>query len=82
METMVTEEQALTWVAAMFAETPGRLTPETLRADIPEWDSLGVLTVMANLDSDFDVVLSDDEVQSLKKVGDILDILRRNGKLG
>ncbi|MFN0171027.1 MAG: acyl carrier protein [Bryobacteraceae bacterium] len=82
MGSIVTQEEALAWVAAMFAEAPGRLTPDTARADIAEWDSLGVLTVMASLDSDFDIVLSDEEVQSMRKVNDILDILRKNGKLG
>ncbi len=77
----MTQEEALRWIAGVFAEPPEKLTPETHRAEILDWDSLGVLTLMASLDSDFGVILSDDELQSLKEVGDILDVLRRNGKL-
>ena len=44
-------------------------------------DSLGVLTLMASLDTDFGIVLTDDDIQGIKKVGDILDVMRRSGKL-
>ena len=74
-------EQAIEWIAAIFATSPEALTPDTPRSDIPDWDSLGVLTLMASLDTDFGIILSDDEVQTTKSVGDILEILRRNGKL-
>ena len=40
-----------------------------------------MLTLMASLDRDFGIELTDDEVQGLRKVDDILEILRRNGKL-
>jgi acyl carrier protein len=77
----MTQGEALGWIAELFEETAERLTPETLRDDIPAWDSLGVLTLMADLDRDFGIVLSDGEIQGMKKVDDILGILRRNGKL-
>ena len=77
----MTEPEAIRWIAGVFAEPPEKLTPETPRAEIIDWDSLGVLTLMASLDSDFGVVLTDDELQELKSVGHILDVLRRNGKL-
>ena len=79
--TVMSQAEALDWVAKLFEETPGRLTPETRRADIIAWDSLGVLTLMASLDSDFDIVLSDDDIQEIKTVGHILDVLRKNGAL-
>jgi acyl carrier protein len=36
---------------------------------------------MASLDSDFGIVLTDYDVQGIKTVGDILDLMRKNGKL-
>jgi acyl carrier protein len=77
----MTQEEALLWVAGVFAVPPERLSPETARTTIADWDSLGVLTLMASLDTDFGIVLLDDEIQGMKKVGDILDVLRRSGRL-
>jgi acyl carrier protein len=65
----------------VYEESPDRVTPDTIRDEIPAWDSLGVLTLMASLDSDFGIVLSDDDIQSVKSVRDVLEIMRRNGKL-
>lgn len=78
----MTQSEALEWVARLFEEPPGRLTPETGRADIEAWDSLGVLTLMAGLDSDFGVMVSDEELQEIERVGDILEVLRKYDKLG
>lgn len=80
-QTNLTEESALAWIAALFHEAPERLKPETIREDIEEWDSLGVLTLLASLDSDHNIILNDEEVQGIRCVGDVLDILRRHGKL-
>jgi acyl carrier protein len=77
----MTQREAVEWIAKVFEVSSEQLTPDTLRDDIPAWDSLGVLTLMANLDSDFGIVLSDDDVQSVKSVRDILEIMRRNGTL-
>ncbi len=77
----MTQKEALEWIARLFEEKPERLTPDTVRDDIPAWDSLGILTLMADLDSQLGIQLSDDEVQGMKSVKDILDILQRNGKL-
>ena len=77
----MTQPEAVEWIARVFEESPDRVTSDTIRDDIPAWDSLGVLTLMASLDSDFGIVLTDDDVQVIKKVGDILDVMRRNGKL-
>ena len=76
---MLTHADALNWVATLFEEPPGQLSSDTSREDIVAWDSLGVLTLMASLDNDFGIVLSDDQLQNMKTVGDILAILRQNG---
>lgn len=77
----MTHGEAIEWVAKVFEVSPGQLTPDTHRDNVPGWDSLGVLTLMASLDSEFGIVLTDDDVQTIKTVGDILDVIRRNGKL-
>lgn len=77
----MSENEALVWVAEVFQEPPEKITPDTPRDAIPTWDSLGVLTLMAELDEKFDLVLSDQEMRSMTKVGDILSVLREKGKL-
>lgn len=77
----MTQDEAIEWVAKVFESSHGQLTPDTHRDNVPAWDSLGVLTLMASLDSEFGIVLTDDDVQAIKTVGDILDIMQRHGKL-
>lgn len=77
----MTQRDGVEWIANLFEISPEQLTPDTLRDAISAWDSLGVLTLMASLDSDFGIVLTDDDVLTIKKVGDILDIMRKNGVL-
>lgn len=72
---------ALSWIADIFEEPPENVTPEKRRDDIPGWDSLGVLALMAALDNDFGIVLSAEEMQGMTGIDDILQILRRHGKL-
>lgn len=77
----LTEEQAIRWITTLFNESPGRLTPDTARADIADWDSLGMLALLSGLDADYGIVLTDDEVLALRAVSDILAVLRRHGQL-
>ena len=77
----MTLEEALAWIADLFEESVEDIHPETLKEDIPAWDSLGVLTLMADLDENFDILLTEEEMLELQKINDIFEILRRNGKL-
>lgn len=77
----MTEPEALDWIAALFEEPRGSLRPETKRDEIEAWDSLGVLTLMAGLDADFGITMSDDDFQKISTVGDVLAVMRRNGAL-
>jgi len=73
--------EALLWIAEIFEEPKENVTPETSREEIPGFDSMGVLALMAALDKDFDIILAEEEIRTITKVGDILQILERNGKL-
>lgn len=77
----MTPQDAIAWLADIFEEAPTNLTPESARTDIAAWDSLGVLTLMARLDEDFGILLVEGELQALKSVGDVLNLLRRHGHL-
>lgn len=75
------EAQVLDWLAEVFQQPRGEISVETARRDVPTWDSLGVLTLMAELDEKFDLVLSDQDMQAMNKIGDIIVVLRTHGKL-
>jgi len=75
------QQEAITWIAKVFEVSPEQLTPDTHRDEIPAWDSLGVLTLMAALDSDLGIVLTDEDIQNIKTVGDLLAAMREHGKL-
>ena len=81
MSKVVTITEALSWIAELFEEPVENIQPETLRDDIESWDSLGILALMASLDEDFDIILSEDEFQELRKVEDILKALEQKGCL-
>jgi acyl carrier protein len=77
----LTLREALNWLADVFAERPAAVAVDTPREDLPGWDSMGQLVLMAGLDERFDIRLSDDELGHLKSIKDILDILRLRGRL-
>ena len=72
------QSEALDWVARVFEENQVKVGIDTRREEIAAWDSLGVLTLLASMDCDFGITLSDEQIGGLKTVGDILDILRSN----
>ena len=77
----MTTEEALGWIAELFEEPLDAVHPDATAEEIPAWDSLGVLNLMAGLDDDFDIQLSDEEIQQLKTVCDILELFKRYGHL-
>jgi acyl carrier protein len=76
------QTEALAWIADLFEMPPAEIQPDTKRAAIPAWDSLGVLTLMAALDEKFDTLLTEEEMQTMQSVQGILDVLTKNGKIG
>jgi acyl carrier protein len=74
-------QEALEWIAGVFEEPADRISADTMRPEILGWDSLGTLTLIAALDEQFDVHLSQKDIDAMNGVRDVLDLLRRNGKL-
>ena len=78
---MMKTQEALAWVAEVFEDSPARIAPNTLRSDIAGWESLGTLSLIAGLDERFDIHLSEQDIEAMKSVADLLEILRRHGAL-
>jgi len=53
------------------------LTPETELEQLEEWDSMGIISVIAMLDKKYGVQLKADQIQALKSVGDILNLMEK-----
>jgi acyl carrier protein len=73
--------EALSWVAETFETSVENVKPDTPREEIEGWDSLGALTLMARLDEEFDIILSEDDLANMQSVEDILKVLRTHGSL-
>ena len=69
-------DDALQWIAELFEEPVEKLSLETPRDDVPAWDSLGTLTLMASLDEQFGINLTADQIADLRTVGDLAGILK------
>ncbi len=77
----MTTQEATRWIAELFEESAEHVTPETPRDAVPAWDSLGELTLMADMDEKFGIILTDTQLKAMVKVDDVLQVLRDNGKL-
>ena len=71
--------ELLAWVADVFETPVESIQPQTPRDEIATWDSLGILTLIARMDEDFHILLTDDEIQRLRSVGDVIDLVRERG---
>lgn len=52
-------------------QTETELTPETVLADLDEWDSLAMMATMAFLDKNFGVKVKIADLKALATIGDI-----------
>jgi acyl carrier protein len=77
----MTNDEALVWIARLFDERVENIRANTARDAIAGWDSLGMLTLMADLDEKFDIQVGEKETSEMLAVQDILDLLARHGKL-
>jgi acyl carrier protein len=57
----------------------GQITPAVSREDVPRWDSLQHLALVAEIEQQFGISLSLDEMVEIRSVGDICNVLERYG---
>jgi len=48
--------------------------------DLEEWDSLSVLTVLAYLDSDYKINMSQQEVEAFSSIAEFIEHVEKNAK--
>jgi acyl carrier protein len=69
-------------IKGIFADVfkfDGPLTVETTREDVPKWDSLQHVALVAAIEQQFGVSLSLDEMVEIRSVQDICNVLDRHG---
>jgi len=66
-------EQFLEKLAEIFEVD--RVERNNVLKDFDEWDSLTVLSIIATIDSDFNLNISAEQLSSFETVGDLLDYI-------
>ena len=55
-------------------EEPDEVKLDTLLEDIEEWDSIGVLSIISEVDDNFDITLDPEVLENLSTVQQLLDL--------
>lgn len=78
--TRVTEQHAIQLIADALDVPASRLTLATKASDIPEWDSMGILSILSSLDRE-GVKCDIGNSESLQTVKGVIEAFRSAGKL-
>ena len=65
-------QEKLTLIEEVLDVVEGSLTPETLLAEVDEWDSIAALSLVVMLDEKFEKTVSGVQIKALASVNDIL----------
>ncbi len=55
----------------------GSILPETQFRNLEEWDSLAALTLLAMVDTDYEIAISASELRACEKVHEIFDLIKQ-----
>ena len=81
MTDTMTVDEAISMLAEIFEVEESDINLDSRREDISGWDSLGVLSMMAEFDSRFGITIPSDTLSALEKVGDVIGILKELGAI-
>lgn len=71
----MTLEEKLTLIAETLDADKANIKPEVELKTLDEWDSMGVISTIAMLDKKYNKVLNAEQIDQLKTVQDILDLM-------
>ncbi len=77
----ITVSALLNLIEALLNVDEGSLTIDTRLVNVPAWDSMGVLLLMAEMDERFGITLNETELANLRGVVDIVNVVKRAGLL-
>ena len=58
---------------------PSHITTETVPEDIPTWDSMGQMSLVSALESEFGQEFEIDDIMEMSSIAKILEILEEKG---
>ncbi|WOO42939.1 acyl carrier protein [Rubellicoccus peritrichatus] len=68
---MTLDEFTSTWADSIDDLDAAAISEDTPLVDIPQWDSLAVLTTIAMCDAEYGISLTAQEIQSVTTVGEL-----------
>lgn len=71
----MTNEEKITMLEDMLELDGGTLKPETVLADIDEYDSMAKLSLIVLMDDEFSKKLTGEQIREFKTVQDVLDFM-------
>ncbi len=66
-------------LAALLELDPRSISAETSAENTPSWDSMRELMLAATLEGEYGIALEIDEMERLRSVASILEVLRSHG---
>lgn len=69
---MATIEKVKEIVATVCETTPDKILDTTTIGDFPQWDSMGHLTILSQVEEAFDINFDPEEMMDLEDVSDIV----------
>lgn len=72
-----TEEKLKEILAKVLLVDRTKIIDRMSRKDVEEWDSMAHLMLVSEIESEFGVMMSDDDITEIKTVGDIKRVLRK-----
>jgi acyl carrier protein len=69
---MEVKEKIYQIVADLCETEVANINGETTIGDFPEWDSMGQLTIVSNIEEAFDITFDPDELMDLEDVNDFV----------
>lgn len=71
---MDVKEKVISIIAGVLEVKPEEISLDSSIGDFPKWDSLGNLTILQEIQDEFDIELDPDEIIDLEDVNDIINI--------
>lgn len=69
------EKERIEMLEEMMELEGGTLTPETVLADLEEWDSIAVISFIALMDEEFNKQIRGSQIKEFKIVADALAVM-------
>ena len=70
------DEKIIKSLSEFFKINIDQVKYDLMVGDIPQWDSLGHVSLMAHLEKDFDITIDVDQSLEMESVEDIIDIIK------